>query len=59
MQVQMPWFLPLALVVGTYLLRASAPLWQDQRHRRDAWGMVVLGAFPLLIWLIAQWIHQE
>lgn len=56
MRIQMPWFPPFGLLTGAagvqtarHLVRAGG-----QRHRIEAFFLVIMSWFPLLVWCLVQ-----
>ena len=61
MRVQMPWFPPLGLLTGLGGTGIARHLLQTpgHRHRRDAWFVLALTWFPLLVWALVQFPFLE
>ena len=59
--IQMPWFLPLGLLIGSLLTRSGFQRWRESkqdRRRKDWWLLLLLGWIPLLVWIASQWMEQ-
>jgi len=53
--MRMPWFLPLAILVGVMSTRsalAQRAFGRGSYHARGLWLLIVLGWMPLLVWLL-------
>jgi hypothetical protein len=57
MRLVMPWFLPIGVSVAWLGFRTSLEIWnKGESSRVQAYWLVILMAFPLLCWLLNQFI---
>jgi hypothetical protein len=57
----MPWFIPLAVLVGIGATRTGLRM-RHARRTREEWDwcvLLVLGWFPLACWILAQFVTQD
>lgn len=56
MALRMLWFLPAGVAAGLYGIPVARHLFHQggPRHRTEAWFVMALSWFPLLLWLLNQ-----
>ncbi len=54
----MPWFLPLAVLVGAYCTRTAHQMVEAPGVRGDRWLLGLLGWSPLAAWVLVQFVPQ-